>query len=111
MGLRRVLASLFYLSAIPVCGSVAVGAVMAGDHLFGETVPSSSGKRGLVIALMGVWGVVLFGFLLKQAEWLADTIAGAEEPACPAPSKSGCESGAPNGREIRPFVAGRPVSP
>ena len=83
MVLRRVTAALVALGSIPLCAAVAAGAVYSADCLLGETVPSSCGKRGLLVGLMGIWGTVLFGFLLGQADWIADQIA---DPAHPEPS-------------------------
>ena len=74
MALRRIAAALVALGSIPLCAAVAAGAVYSADGLLGETIPSSCGKRGLVVGLMGIWGTVLFGFLLGQAEWVADRI-------------------------------------
>ncbi len=86
--LRHVAAALFAVCSIAVCAEVAFAAVRACDHLLGETVPASCGKRGLVVGLMGIWGTVLFGFLLGQVEWIADKIAGGEVPSPPAGSKT-----------------------
>lgn len=86
--LRHVVAALFAVCSIGVCAGVAFAAVRACDHLLGETVPSSCGKRGLVVGLMGIWGTVLFGFLLGQVDWITDKIAGGEAHSPPAASKT-----------------------
>ena len=67
--------ALIFVVAVPVCAGVAAGAVSFSDALLGDTVPSSCGKRGLVVGLMGIWGVVLFGFLMGQVDGLATRIA------------------------------------
>ena len=36
---------------------------------------------------MGIWGTVLFGFLLGQADWIADKIAPAVAGATDSPSR------------------------
>jgi hypothetical protein len=84
---RHVAAALFAVCSVAVCAGVAFAAVRAGDHLLGETIPASCGKRGLVVGLMGIWGTVLFGFLLGQVDWITDKIAGGEAPAPPAAPK------------------------
>ncbi len=46
-----------------------------GDVLLGDTVPYTCGKRGLAVGLMGIWGTVLFGFLMGQVDQLAAWIS------------------------------------
>ena len=75
---RNVAAALFAVCSIPVCAAATTAAVWTGDHLLGEAIPSSCGKRGLVVGLMAIWGVVLFGFLVGQAEWVTGRIARSE---------------------------------
>ena len=75
MSPRPAIAALIFVVAVPVCAGVAAGAVSFGDALLGDTVPSSCGKRGLVVGLMGIWGVVLFGFLMGQVDRLVTWIA------------------------------------
>lgn len=72
---RNVAAALFALCSVPVCAAAAAATVWTGDYLLGEAVPSSCGKRGLVVGLLVIWGVVLFGFLVGQLEWIAERIA------------------------------------
>jgi hypothetical protein len=81
MVVRRVAAALVAVGSIPLCAAAAAGAVYSGDCLLGETVSSSCGKRGLVVGLMGIWGTVLFGFLLGQVDRVADRIARADPVA------------------------------
>jgi len=83
---RRIAAAAFAVCSIPACAGVALAAVRATDAQLGETIPSSCGKRGLAIGLIGLWGVVLFGFLLEQASWVADRIA-RPDAETPAPSE------------------------
>jgi hypothetical protein len=66
---------LIFVVAAPACAGVAAGAVSFADALLGDTVPYSCGKRGLVAGLMGIWGVVLFGFLMGQVDRLVTWIA------------------------------------
>lgn len=73
--LRNVAAALFAVCSIVVCAGSAFAAVRACGHLLGEMVITSCGKQGLVVGLIGMWGVVLFGFLLEQAWRVADRIA------------------------------------
>ena len=73
----RFVAALFFIAAVPVAAAAAVAAVLGVDHLIGENVPRASGKRGLVVGLIGIWGTVLFGYLMGQvdrvATWLSLT--------------------------------------
>jgi MFS family permease len=87
--LRHLLAGFFALSSIPVCAAVAAAAVASADHLLGEMVPASCGKRGLALGLIGMWGVVLFGFLLGQVERVADRIVGATASGLDAQRRPG----------------------
>ena len=75
MSLRPAIAAVVFLASVPACAGVAAGAVYLGDALLGDTVPYSCGKRGLAVGLMGIWGVVLFGFLMGQVDRLATWIA------------------------------------
>lgn len=75
MSPRSALATLLFLASVPVCATVAAGIVYLGDALLGDTIPYSCGKRGLVVGLMGIWGVVLFGFLMGQVDRLVTRIA------------------------------------
>ena len=81
MTVRPVAAALFSLATVPACAGLAVGAVSLGDCLLGDIVPHDCGKRGLVIGLMGIWGTVLFGFLVGQVDWIAGRIAGSDPVA------------------------------
>lgn len=84
MTLRPAVAALFFFASVPVCAGVALGAVSLGDALLGDTVPYSCGKRGLVVGLMGIWGTVLFGFLMGQVDGIATRIAPAPDSGEPA---------------------------
>ncbi len=83
MALRPAAAALFFLATVPVCAGIAAGAVYVGDRLLGGAVPYECGKRGLVVGLMGIWGTVLFGFLMGQADRIATRIA--PPPSHPVP--------------------------
>jgi hypothetical protein len=69
--MMRLVAALFFVAAVPVCAAVAVAVVTGADQLIGENVPRASGKRGLVVGIVGIWGTVLFGFLIGQADRVA----------------------------------------
>ena len=71
----RIVAALFFAASVPVCAAVAFVSVFAADRALGETVPSSCGKRGLIVGLMGIWGTVLFGYLMGQADRVATWLA------------------------------------
>ena len=81
MTLRPAIAALFFLTSIPVCAGIAAAVVYLGDCLLGDSVPYSCGKRGLVVGLMGIWGTVLFGFLMGQVDRIATWIAPLPGPA------------------------------
>lgn len=87
MTLRHAIAALFFVASVPVCAGAAAGLVSLGDTLLGDSVPYSCGKRGLVVGLMGIWGVVLFGILMGQVDRIATWIA--PPPASDDPAK-GC---------------------
>ncbi len=75
MTLRPAIAALFFVASVPLCAGVAAGVVYLGDRLLGDSVPYTCGKRGLVVGLMGLWGTVLFGFLMGQVDRIATWIA------------------------------------
>lgn len=86
MTLRPIAAALFFLATVPVCAGIAVGAVYLADWLLGDSVSYECGKRGLVVGLMGMWGTVLFGFLVSQVDWIAGRIADSD----PVDQVAGC---------------------
>lgn len=106
---RHVAAAAFAVCSIPVCAGVALAAVRGTDELLGDTIPESCGKRGLVIGLLGMWGVVLFGFLLEQASWIADRIAPSDAenttPAEPRPGANGGVARRENGGRGAPAIS------
>jgi hypothetical protein len=71
----RLVAALFFVAAVPVCAAIAIAVVAGADHLIGENVPRASGKRGLVVGVVGIWGTVLFGFLVGQVDRVATWLA------------------------------------
>jgi hypothetical protein len=77
MSPRTVLAAVLFFASVPVCAAVAGAVAYLGDVLLGETVPSTCGKRGLVVGLMGIWAIVLFGFLINLADQVATRISAA----------------------------------
>lgn len=74
MTLRPAIAALVFAGAVPVCAGVSVGVVNCGDALLGDAVPYSCGKRGLLVGLMGIWGTVLFGYLMGQVDRIVTRI-------------------------------------
>jgi hypothetical protein len=84
MSLRRTTAALLVVVSFPVCAAVAGAAVLGADCLLAEAVPPARGKRGLFVGLMGIWGLVLFVFLMGQIAWLSDWIDGCSEPSVPS---------------------------
>ena len=75
MVLRHATAALVALGSIPVCAVLAACAAYSASCLLDEAVTLPHGKRGLATGLIGIWGVVLFGFLLGQIDWIATRIA------------------------------------
>jgi hypothetical protein len=71
MILLRITGMVVAFGSIPCFAVIVLNIVRAADCMLGETIPSSSGKRGLVIGMMEIWGTVLFGFLVCQTERLA----------------------------------------
>jgi hypothetical protein len=98
MTLRPAAAALFVLATLPVCAGLAVGAVHLGDRLLGDAIPHECGKRGLVVALMGMWGTVLFGVLVGQVDWVAGRIAGFGRPDRAARCEAGPTGSVAGGR-------------
>lgn len=72
--MARLAAALFFAVSVPLCAAAAAVVVHLADRALGESVPSVCGKRGLVVGVMGIWGVVLFGFLVEQADRVATWI-------------------------------------
>lgn len=79
MALRSVAAAFVFAALLPVCAAAGLAAVYCGDHLLGDLMPC--GKRGLLVGLLGIWGTVLFGFLLGQVDRLATWISPATHDA------------------------------
>ena len=69
--MMRLVAALFFIAAVPVCAAVAIALVTGVDHLIGENVPRAVGNAGLVVGIVSIWGTVLFGYLMGQADRVA----------------------------------------
>jgi len=71
---RTFVQGLFAVISLPVCSLCAAGAYVAATWLFAHTVARPGPYTVLVSGLFAMWSVVLFGFLLEQADSVANRL-------------------------------------